>query len=101
MKEYLESVEDVLKELKSNENGLSEKEAQERLLKNGKNKLDEPPKDGIVKKFFMSLVDPMIIMLLVAAGISLVTSIISHESFENVIIILVFVIMNTILGIFQ
>lgn len=101
MKEYLESAEDVLKELKSNENGLSEKEAEARLLKDGKNKLDEPPKDGIIKKFFTSLLDPMIIMLLAAAGISLVTSIISHESFADVIIILVVVIMNTILGIFQ
>lgn len=101
MKEYLESIESVLEELKSNENGLSEKEAEARLLKDGKNKLDEPPKDGIVKKFFMSLADPMIIMLLVAASISLVTSIISHESFADVIIILVVVIVNTILGLFQ
>lgn len=101
MKEYLESIESVLEELKSNENGLSEKEAEARLLKDGKNKLDEPPKDGIVKKFFMSLADPMIIMLLVAACISLVTSIISHESFADVIIILVVVIVNTILGLFQ
>ena len=67
MKEYLSSTEDVLKEVSSNSNGLSSKEANQRLEKNGKNKLEEPKKDGMVKKFFKSLADPMIIMLLVAA----------------------------------
>ena len=101
MKEYLESVEDVLKELKSNDNGLNEKEAEARLAEVGKNKLDEPPKEPMIKKFFKSLLDPMIIMLLVSAGISFVTSIISHESFADVIIILFVVITNTILGMVQ
>lgn len=67
MKEYLSSVEDVLKDVSSNSNGLSSKEAEARLEKNGKNKLDEPKKDGIIKKFIKSLADPMIIMLLAAA----------------------------------
>ena len=67
MKEYLSSTEDVLKEVSSNSNGLSSKEANQRLEKNGKNKLEEPKKDGMVKKFFKSLADPMIIMLLAAA----------------------------------
>ena len=101
MREYLESKEDVLKKVNSSENGLSTREAQERLEKNGKNKLKEPPKDGIIKKFIKSLMDPMIIMLLCAALISLVTSIISNESFADVIIILFVVIVNTILGMVQ
>ena len=101
MKEYLDTVEDVLKKLKSSENGLDEKEAESRLEKDGKNKLEEPPKEPLIKKFFKSLLDPMIIMLLVSAGISLVTSIISHESFADVIIILFVVITNTILGMVQ
>ena len=101
MKEYLDTVEDVLKKLKSSENGLDEKEAEARLEKDGKNKLEEPPKEPLIKKFFKSLLDPMIIMLLVSAGISLVTSIISHESFADVIIILFVVITNTILGMVQ
>ena len=67
MKEYLSSTEEVLKEVSSNVNGLSSKEASERLEKNGKNKLEEPKKDGIIKKFIKSLADPMIIMLLAAA----------------------------------
>ena len=67
MKEYLSSTEEVLKEVSSNVNGLSSEEANVRLEKNGKNKLEEPKKDGIVKKFIKSLADPMIIMLLAAA----------------------------------
>ena len=101
MKEYLKSTEDVLKEINSNENGLSSTEADSRLQKNGKNKLDEPKKDGIIKKFIKSLMDPMIIMLLAAAGISLVTSIIQGESFTDVFIILFVVIINTILSMVQ
>ena len=101
MKEYLESVEDILKELKSSDKGLNEEEASARLADVGKNKLDEPPKEPLIKKFFKSLLDPIIIMLLVSAGISFITSILSHESFADVIIILFVVITNTILGMFQ
>lgn len=97
MKEYLQSTEDVLKELSSTSQGISSKSAEERLEKNGKNKLDEPKKDGIIKKFIKSLADPMIIMLLAAATISFVTSIIQGESFTDVFIILFVVIVNTIL----
>ena len=67
MKEYLSSTEDVLKKVSSDSNGLSSEEAEKRLQSDGKNKLEEPKKDGIVKKFIKSLADPMIIMLLAAA----------------------------------
>lgn len=101
MKEYLKTVDETLNELNTTANGLTEKEAKERLNKFGLNKLDDPPKEGLVKKFFKSLLDPMIILLLGAALISLVTSIISHDSFSDVIIILVVVIINTILSMVQ
>lgn len=97
MKEYLKSTEEVLKELSSTDNGISTKEATKRLEKDGKNKLKEPKKDGMLKKFFKSLADPMIIMLLSAAGISAVTSVLKGESFTDVFIILFVVIVNTIL----
>lgn len=101
MKEYLKETKEVLKDLASNENGLSSSEAESRLEKNGKNKLKEPEKDGLIKKFFKSLMDPMIIMLLAAAVISAVTAIIKEESFTDVFIILFVVIANTILGMVQ
>lgn len=101
MKEYLKETKEVLKDLASTENGLSSSEAESRLEKNGKNKLKEPEKDGLIKKFFKSLMDPMIIMLLVAAVISAVTAVIKGESFTDVFIILFVVIANTILGMVQ
>ena len=56
MNEYLKETKEVLNELESNPNGLSTAEAQKRLEKNGKNKLKEPEKDGIVKKFIILFV---------------------------------------------
>ncbi len=101
MKEYLKSATDVLKEFNTSKKDLSNDEAQKRLEENGKNKLDEAKKIGIIKRFFKSLLDPMIIMLLAAAGISAVTSAIQGEGFTDVFIILFVVIVNTILGMVQ
>lgn len=63
--------------------------------------MKEPPRDGIVKKFIKALIDPMIIMLLVAAGISAITAFASGDSFTDVFIILFVVIVNTILSLVQ
>ncbi len=101
MKAYLKSTEEVLKAANSSVNGISEKQAKEVFEKDGPNKLKEPPKDGIIKKFVKSLMDPMIIMLLAAAIISAVTAVISGDSFTDVFIILFVVIVNTILGLVQ
>ena len=101
MKEYLKGRAEVLEEVKSSENGISENEAKSRLEANGKNKLKDPPRDGLVKKFVKSLLDPMIIMLIAAALISAITSIASGEGFADVFIILFVVIVNTILSMVQ
>ena len=55
MKEYLKSADEVLKDIESTQNGLTSEQAKQRLEKNGLNKLKEPPKDGIVKKFIKAL----------------------------------------------
>ncbi|MCI8833169.1 MAG: cation-translocating P-type ATPase [Clostridia bacterium] len=101
MRYYLEEKEKVLKELDSTEEGLTDAEAKQRKEKYGANKLSEPPKEPIIKKILNSILDPMIIMLLVAAGISAFTAIIQNESFTDVFIILFVVSINTILGIIQ
>lgn len=101
MKFYLKSKDEVLKEINATENGLTEKEALKRQEEHGKNKLKEAKKEGLLKKIISSLADPMIIMLLVAAGISAVTAIIQNESFTDLFIILFVVAINTILGLIQ
>ena len=107
MQSYLKNINEVLTEVKSTTNGLSASEAKKRLEANGKNKLAEPPKEGLFKKFIKSLADPMIIMLLVAAFISAGTTLYtnlatgSHESYADLFIILFVVILNTILSVVQ
>ncbi len=107
MKHYLETSENVLSELKSTENGLTSAEAEKRLAENGKNKLKEAEKDSLFKKFISSLADPMIIMLLVAAGIQAVVAVIESKGiptvkdFADVLVILVVVIINTVMSLVQ
>jgi len=101
MKTYCEEKEAVLAELDSSENGLSSAEAQKRLEAHGKNKLKEPAKESLIKRFFGQMADPMIIILLVAAAISGVLAVMQGESFADVIIILAVVVVNAVLGVYQ
>ena len=101
MKYYCEEKERVIAELESNENGLSEAEAERRLAENGPNKLAAAKKDSIIKQFLKQLADPMIIILLAAAAISGVLAITQGESFADVIIILFVVVVNAVLGVYQ
>ena len=81
--------------------GLSTQEANARLEKYGKNKLVEAKKDGLVKRFLKQLADPMIIVLLCAAGLSAVTAAFEGESPTDVFIILGVVVLNSVLGVVQ
>ena len=101
MKEYLSDYEEVLKEQKSSEDGLSSGEAEARLDKYGKNVLEKGKKDSLFKRFMKELSDPMIIILIVAAVISGITAFYEGESFADVIIIMAVVIINAVLGVFQ
>ena len=101
MKEYLNSFEEVIKENNTSKNGLSSEEAKARLEKNGKNKLEEGKKESLLHRFIMQLADPMIIILIVAAVISAITSVYNKEFPSDVIIIMFVVIINAILGVYQ
>ncbi|MEG0777413.1 MAG: HAD-IC family P-type ATPase, partial [Oscillospiraceae bacterium] len=101
MKHYCTDIEGVLAETKSTREGLSSQEAQKRLEENGKNKLAQGKKDSIIKRFLKQMADPMIIILIVAAVISGITSAYSGEGFADVIIIMFVVIVNAVLGVYQ
>ena len=101
MKYYLEKKEAVLAQLNTSADGLSREEAARRLEANGKNKLSSPPSEPLIKRFFAQMSDPMIIILLVAAAISGVLAVVEGESFADVIIILVVVLVNAVLGVYQ
>lgn len=98
---YLREKESVMEELNTSLNGLSSEEAEKRLQENGKNKLAEAKGKSLVRRFIEQMMDPMIIILLVAALVSGVLAVYEGESFADVIIILAVVIINAVLGVYQ
>ncbi len=101
MEFYLEDASKVLAHVKSSESGLSAKEAAARLSANGKNQLAKEKKDSLLKRFVMQFADPMTLVLLAAAGISIGVSVYSKEPLTDTIIILFVIIINAILGVYQ
>ena len=100
---YLLSKEEVLADVNSTEQGLSSAEAADRLEKNGKNKLAEGKKESMIKRFFLQMKDPMIMILIVAAIVSMITDFIESGLTvpTDTIIIMFVVIVNAVLGVVQ
>lgn len=103
MKEYLTQKEEVLEKINSSKTGLTSADASTRLEKYGKNKLAEGKKESLIHKFLSQLADPMIIILIVAAVISAITATVGGEGegYADVIIIMIVVIINAVLGVYQ
>ena len=101
MREYLVESQDILKQLKTDYDGLSSEESKKRLNQNGLNKLEEAKKTSLFIKFIKELTNPMIIILIVAAIVSGITAAYANESFADVFIIFIVVIINGILGVYQ
>lgn len=101
MQEYLQNTEEVFSSVKSSAAGLTAAEAQKRLAEHGENKLQEGKKKSLVRRFLEQFTDPMIIILIVAAVISAITSVVNKEAPTDVFIILAVVIINAILGVYQ
>ena len=101
-KTYNQSADEVLRDLGVTAEGLSTAEANERLEKYGPNKLKEGEKPTLLQRFLTQLKDPMLIILLIAAGVSALTGMLAGENeWAEVIIILAVVLLNAILGVFQ
>lgn len=101
MKHYLEPVDAVCRETESSADGLSQEQVQQRLARDGKNKLAEPKKESLIKRFFSQMMDPMILILLASALVSGITAAYANESFADVFIILFVVVVNALLGVVQ
>lgn len=103
MKDYYKlSVDETLNELNAAPTGLSSEKAAERLAQYGPNKLKEAEKPGFWKRFLTQLKDPMLLILLAAAGVSALTGALAGESeWAETIIILVVVLLNAVLGVLQ
>lgn len=100
-KEYLLESNEVIKQLDSSPHGLSEAQVRERQEKYGLNKLKEGKKTSLLKKFFKELANFMTIVLIAAAVVSGATSIYAGESMIDTVIILIVVVINAILGVYQ
>ena len=103
MKDYYKlSVDETLNELNADLAGLSSEKAAERLAQYGPNKLKEAEKPGFWKRFLTQLKDPMLLILLAAAGVSALTGALAGESeWAETIIILAVVLLNAVLGVLQ
>ena len=101
MKEYLSTKEEVMREFSVTEKGLAGAQADEALQKFGKNKLKEGKKKSVVLKLLEQFIEPMTLILIVAAIISGVLSIVEKSFPSDVLIIVVVVIINAVLGVVQ
>ena len=101
-KTYTQSVQEVLGDLGVTANGLSTQQAKARLEQYGPNKLQQAQKPTLLQRFIQQLKDPMLIILLIAAGVSALTGFLSNENeMAEVVIILAVVLLNAVLGVFQ
>lgn len=101
MKHYCAAAREVLEHVGSGAEGLTGAEAQRRLQQNGPNKLKEGKKESLLKRFLGQIADPMIIILLAAAAVSAVMSVVEGHGLADVFIILAVVIINSVLGVYQ
>lgn len=96
---YTQSKDETLDALESSREGLSTAEAQKRLDEFGHNELDEGEKRGLFAKFIDQFKDLMIIILLVAAALSVITE--GMHGLTDALIILAVVILNAAFGVYQ
>lgn len=96
-KYYLNKKDDILKDLNSDQkNGLSSQEAKQRLEKYGPNALAEKKGKSFFAKLIEQLLDPMVIILLVAAAVSSL-----QGDMVETLIILAIVVLNSGLSLYQ
>ena len=97
---YAKTPGQVLTELgAAQSSGLSPRDAQARLAKYGPNRLEGAKKEPVWLRFLDQMKDPMILVLLAAAALSLVSS--GGEDWIEAVIILVIVVVNACISISQ
>lgn len=96
---YTQAADDVLKALETSNEGLTTAQASERLSTYGRNELDEGEKRGLFAKFIDQFKDLMILILLVAAALSVIAE--GAHGVTDAIIILAVVVLNAGFGVYQ
>lgn len=96
MKEIYQQTKQELKKKYGSITGLSETEAKERLLQYGENKLDETKKKSAFRIFLEQFADFLVIILIIAAVISLFSG-----NVESTVVIFAVITLNAVLGTVQ
>ena len=97
---FTKSPDEVLSELETDQTrGLTGQQARERLETHGPNALEGAKKESLVKRFLGQMKDPMILVLLAAAVLSLIST--GGEDWVEAVIILVIVVVNACISISQ
>ena len=79
--------------------GLTARQARERLGRYGPNRLEGAKKESLLVRFFNQMRDPMILVLIAAAALSLISS--GGEDWVEALIILLIVVVNACISISQ
>lgn len=99
---YRSSVGDVVENLATDvESGLTATEAAARLERDGYNEFAKTKHTSLLVKFFSQFKSFMILVLIAAAVVSGVVGVMNGEGFTDAIIIMVIVVLNAIIGVFQ
>ena len=96
---YSKEAGEVLHGLQSREEGLSSSEAERRLKEHGPNQIRRGEREGLLRRFFAQMKDPMILVLLAAAVLSVSTG--GGEDLFEAGIILLIVLVNAVISITQ
>ena len=94
--EYNKEIEDIFEELKSSKEGLSNKDAKNRLERYGKNVLPSKKRDSILKIFFKELTSPIEIVLIFTVFISFFIG-----EVVDALVILFIILVDVIMGTYQ
>lgn len=93
---YRESAENVLRDMGSSRNGLTQQQAEEVRKKAGENVLQEGTGKKAWQVFLEQFQDLLVIILIAAAGISMVS-----DNVESAVVIFAVILMNAVLGTVQ
>lgn len=95
-KYYSLSIEEIFRKLQASPDGLNNKEALKRIEKYGTNELPKKEKDSILKIFLNELMDPIVLLLIVA----IIASLVVGETVDALAIFFI-VLIDLVLGTYQ
>ena len=93
---YNQEKQEIEEKLKTNENGLTEQEAEIRLKINGANEIPKAKEETILKIFIEQFISPIVGILLIAGAFSIYT-----KSYADAIFILAVITINAVIGTYQ